>query len=328
MPKSLKLLLGVLTSSLCLFALFQYAASFDFKTLFLDINYVYLAPLLLSVSLAQGLIGCRFFLLLEKKVPLRLALSFSVLGNSANLILPFRGGELLKAYLSQKASSLGYISILSRIFFERSLDLGFALSLGALALGLSLLDPNPGQKNEYAWTQKIFILLLLLGLLIPAGLFIIKNKLDILLSLLKKLAAPFGKAHFIEGRLSKELYSLQSFLSWSNIYRPLLLSALIWSGAHVLCYISAAAMQSLEISYLDTLFLLFAAAMAFLLPSAPSGIGVLHASLSSALVFMGYPIEKALAYALLNHFCISLTLGILGLCSWLYLNRLQKQKRD
>ena len=317
MSKFLKLLFGVLLSSLCLFTLFQYTGSLDFHKLFLDLNYVYLVPLLFSVVLSQALLGYRYFLLLDKKIPLRLALCFSILGNSANLILPVRGGELLKGYLSQKASSLGYFSVISRILLERSLDLVFAITAGVLALGALLLNEKENE-NIYAWAQKFFILLLLLALLVPTAIFIIKKRLDTVLGFLKKLFGLFRKERFIEEHIRKELYALRSFLSWSNLCRPLLLSLLIWLGVHFVAYISVAYMQALEISYWNTLFLLFAGAMSLLLPSAPSGVGVLHASLSSALLFIGYPIEKALPYAFLNHFCISLSLACLGLCVWLY----------
>ena len=327
MSKVLKLLLGLILSFFCLFALFKYAGSFRIEKVFFNIDHIYLFPFALSVICAQLFIGCRYFLLLGKDIPFPFALCISILGNSANLLLPARGGELLKLHLSRKRSSIGYLSLLSRIFFERSLDLCFSLSLGMLALGTFLMGDG-ARENLYPLIQKIFIAFSFLFLLMLVGLFLIKKRLASLLKVLRKIAGIFKKEAFIENHIAKELSSLASFISWSNVKGPLLLSACIWLAFHPLGFISIAYMQKLGINYTEALFLASAVAISFLLPSLPSGLGVFHAALSSSLVLLGHPMEKGLAYAFLSHAYIFLVLNSLGLCAWVYFNFFLKKKGE
>ncbi len=316
MKKRTKICISVAFSGFAIGTIFY---NTDFSTLseiFKDLDYIYLIPIIISVCLGQWLMGYRYYFLIDKTIPIKQTICISILGNSANLVLPLRGGEVIKTYLSRQHSGLGYFDIASRIFLERSMDLGFAFCAGAIAvwhLGEKLHEKTLG--NNAVWLILLPILILSLGLIL------IKTRVHFFIRFLERVLSPFTKATpFIE-HLSKDLYALQNFISWRKICQLTLLSALLWFLLHSLSYWGAAAtLTIIKIDYPSILFMLFAGALGLLIPSLPSGAGVIHASLSSALLLLGYSLEQSLAYALVLHTSIFVSLGLLGCITWFYFN--------
>jgi glycosyltransferase 2 family protein len=134
----LRWLPGIAVTSLAIFLLGRLV---DWGTFFSALRSIPIGIILLSIVIylvsmvARAL--CWQFLLQRKASPQRVVLALN-LGYFFNNILPFRIGELARAFLLGRRSHLGTFHVLSTIVVERSYDLAIAASLLLITLPLAL----------------------------------------------------------------------------------------------------------------------------------------------------------------------------------------------
>ncbi len=312
----IKLLTGFLFSGVCLLLLFYYTDISTLKKTLLNVNYSYFVPFVICSILAQIFIGIRYYFFMEKKMKCPQATAISILGNSANLILPLRGGELIKSYLSQQHTSIGYTNILSRIFLERILDLFMAIAIGTISILFMQLNMKKIFDNNVI--QGLLLLLIASLFVIPTLFYLLKKNINVVIYILKKILSTIYKKNLFENKIAFELKALSQFLSWRNLAWPILLSFFIWFFLHSSTYWSIGLALNLNLKIQEVFFLVLSGTIGLLIPSSPSGIGAIHASISSGLLLLGYPLEKSLAYAILYHFCMFVSVASLGCIAWLY----------
>ena len=305
----------------CLAWLFS-QVDFDNLRVYLHIlQYRYLVLIVLIVFWINFLLGLRLYLLLEKSLDLSLAMVISTLGSSLNLVLPARGGEVLRMVITSRHTSIGSLNILARFLIEKSLDLFFSLLAGALSLWLLGFAPNAIIKQEYSdWRIILCIILFAAAILMLIVWLLIKYKYKFLITCAQKMVSPF---HFRYGvklvnYLKKELPLLSSFLHWRKLRGAIVLTALIWLCFYCYLYIFAGNILTFNISFVASLFLTFAGAMGFFLQIAPSGIGVVHATVTTAMLFLNFPLNEALAFAIVFHLCIIVAQGLSGIMVWIW----------
>ena len=315
--KLLKLTLGIIISTACIYYLIENVNSEDLQKTLRELNYFYLLPLFLSIFLAQILIGYRYTLLLQEK-DFKSFINISIVGNGANLILPFRGGEFLKIYLSKKRSTLNFFNIFIRVVFERFLDLYFALFIGSLAILILFIS---GKQNSY-FSVTFFISTSCL-LVIAILFMVLKQKFDFIVKILRFLFSFLKrKSEKVENSISA-LRGFHKLLSYKIMAKPFLITAFLWLVLHPISFFFIQKALNIYIDYPSILFVAFFSVLAFIVPSAPSGLGVLHIAITSALVSLGYNLEEGTTYAILFHLGNFFSLGILGIGSWTYLNLLK-----
>lgn len=96
----------------------------DFFRLWAHLKWGYLVPFIGMVILTTMLLGCRWWLMLDKVIPFWKALAISIISLGANMVLPARGGDLLKAYQTHRLSTIKGHRLLARLLLEIIVDLG------------------------------------------------------------------------------------------------------------------------------------------------------------------------------------------------------------
>lgn len=157
----LRWLPGVLVTSLAIYLLIR---AIDWQVFLSTLASIPIGVLFLSILIypvGMVLRALAWQLLLQRKVTSRAAILALNEGYFFNNILPFRIGELARAFLLGRRSRLGVFHVLPTIVVERSYDL-------AIAAGLLLATLPFALKLE--WAQPVALLVLAL---IVAGLFLL-----------------------------------------------------------------------------------------------------------------------------------------------------------
>lgn len=307
-----KAIFGIITSGLAVgFILYQ----FDIKELnqiLENWNPYYLIPIVLSNFWATIAFAYRWQLLLENKISLKDAIYSSFIGVGANMFLPARGGDLLRLYYCKQESHIGYPLLLSRIFIEKVIDLGIVIFIGAssfLLLGLSDSSAN---------LITLFISgFVLLGMVI--GLIVLRFFSNYIIQITSKFADKIGKRELFETKIANHIIELSEFLTWKKLNKPLGISVVTWLLGYSITYLLQAYLIGLNLNYITILFMVFCGAMSVAVPSAPSGIGIFHASIISGFILTGLESSDGFRYATAVHITQFLTMSgffVLFYFSW------------
>ena len=194
-----RLLTGILISLITLIALIWYVDGQEVLSALKQVNFIWIVPglLLLFISLITRAAAWR--LILKKRIPLLQSFLVVNAGYFVNTILPFRIGEITRAFLLIPAG-FKFWEALPTILLERMFDIVFAVSLFLASLPF-LLDFSQG--IIYA---SILASLVLIGFGILF--FLVKNQNQVL-SWLEGLTLPWSKA---QSWLVKQLRSVISGL--------------------------------------------------------------------------------------------------------------------
>lgn len=269
---------------------------------------IYLLPFFVSIIWGLYLFSWRWYLLLGRKIPFRKALLSAYIGVGGNQFLPARGGDLFRLYFCKKGAEVGYGSLVSGIFLEKVLDFSFIFCAG---LGALLILGVNQEKTKF--------LLPLVGILgIFSTLVIIRLFHTRLISLGESLAGRFGKKEFFAEKLSPQILELGSFLSLKNVIQYGALTAATWLFGYAIHYTFLQYLVGIHLSPLETVFIMFCGAVGVMVPSAPSGAGVYHASITSGFVLLGRNSSEGLVYATTVHLGQMVALGILTAILYVY----------
>jgi glycosyltransferase 2 family protein len=224
-------------------------------------------------------------------------------GYLLNNVLPFRLGEVGRAFLMGRKSRLGFWQVLSSIFIERSLDL-------ALAVGLLLITIPFVVGAEWALQGAVIS-----GLIVMAGLtllFTLSKKKE----WTEKRYAALRQRWFLVQKIGGDRFP--AFLRGLSVLTEggYFLKALIWM---VLDWVIAVFQYYLVLMaffpnapLLWAAFALGVAAIGIAAPSSPGAIGVMEAAIVGALSLFNLDPSVALAFALTIHVMQYLLTGILG----------------
>lgn len=224
-------------------------------------------------------------------------------GYLLNNLLPFRLGELGRAFLLSRKAKLGFLEVLSTIVIERALDV-------ALAAGL-LLSSIPFVVGGSLARQTA----LLAGGLVLAGLgtlyLLARNQtwalrqfeaLSNRLPILRKVGSQPLTAFFS---------GLAALTDAKRFLRVLFFMLLNWSVAIAQFYFLLRAFFP-EARLLWATFTLSVMALGVAAPSSPGAVGVLEVAMIGALSAFGLEPSAALAAALTAHLTNYLTTGLIG----------------
>jgi glycosyltransferase 2 family protein len=244
---------------------------------------------------------------LLKRVPtLRMAFITLMQGYLLNNILPFRLGELGRAFLLGNQAKLGTLQVFSTIVIERAYDLAISASLLLVTLPLVI---------QTDWLKPVADITLVIVLLALFSLYLMARYQARLQSLVARLG---GRFHFVRRFVLPGLDSFLRGLSALTEARVFGMS-LLWMAAT--WAIGAAGYYALLLAFVPgapfwwILFTLAAVSLGAALPSAPAALGVFEASIVAALSLLGVDAGTALAFAVTwhaFHFGVTLVIGLYG----------------
>jgi uncharacterized protein (TIRG00374 family) len=309
MPKSARLWLGIGVSLVCLGLILWQV---DFGNLLISIRKAkwQALPIVIGSYMAfMFLRAWRWQIMLGNKVHYWPVFHAQNIGYLLTNILPFRLGELGRAYLIGQQQGLNGLQALSSVALERVLDMLIIVLF--FVLSVITVPAIPSIIMKAGMTLGVLsILLFSLMLLLVFQRSLATVIIQRLLARIKWLETGvwLKRANlFLEG--------LQSLNQWRQLIIVLGLSFVVWVTGVAAYYWGIGAFWP-EVTWPAAVFTLCVAVFGLSVPSSPSAVGVFHASVWFALSVFSVTREQALGFAFVYHaltFIIVLVLGGIGL---------------
>ncbi len=224
-------------------------------------------------------------------------------GYLLNNVLPFRLGEVGRAFLLGRKANLGFMEVLSTIVIERAVDLAFSAAI--------LLSAVPFVVGA-AGAGRIAILLGSLVIMGLAGLYILARKHDWALALFHRLTTRWPKLQERGSNFLTPFFAGLTILTDGWLFvRFLLWMILDWSISIFQFYLVLLAFFPIP-QPIWALFGLGAVAFGNAVPSLPGAIGTYEAALGGALALASGDQATALAFALVSHLFNYIVTGVIG----------------
>ncbi len=294
---------GLIVSFACLVLLAYFVDWAQFVTALKLADYRRIAFALILTFVWLGVRTVYWRTLLQERVGLRQIFFTVNEGYLLNNLLPFRLGELGRAFLLSRKASLSFFFVLSTIVLERVLDL-----IAAVALLLTTLPFLVG----VAWAAQAALMVGLATLLILTMLYLTARRQQEVIHFISSLQRRFPRLAFIRGQ------SLSAFLNGLNILlnpRRFLLAVfwvtLNWLVAIVQYHLFISAFFP-SARLLWSAFCLGVIALGIAAPSSPSAVGVLELSAVGALSAFQLDPSTSLAFAVTLHLTQVLVTGLIG----------------
>ena len=224
-------------------------------------------------------------------------------GYLLNTVLPFRLGEVGRAFLLGRKARLGFMDVLSTIIIERVLDIAFSVVILLSAVPFVVGAAGAGR------------IAILIGGLVVVGLvalYLLARNRAWALAVFGRLSARWPKLQKQAGELLDSLFSGLAILTdgWLLV-RFLFWMALNWAIAigQFLLLLMAFYPQA---RLLWSLFGLGAVAFGNAIPSLPGAVGTYEGALGGALTILSGDQSTALAVALTAHLMGIITNTLLG----------------
>ncbi len=225
-------------------------------------------------------------------------------GYLLNNVLPFRLGELGRAFLLGERIGLRFWRVLPTIVLERVFDLGFA----AILLFSSLPDVIGAESASLSGiVAVIFVTVVFLTL------FLMATRPELALNMVGALLRPWPKLQaWLREQLGHFLEGLSSLKQPARFLRIAFWMLLTWLF-NLAWYFALMRIFFDEATWLWAAFSIAVASVGVALPSTPSYIGVLEVALVGSISLLGGDENDALAYALVAHVIYFVITGILGI---------------
>jgi len=225
-------------------------------------------------------------------------------GYLLNNLLPFRLGELGRAYLVGRASGIGASRSLGSIAVERLTDL--AIAVLSLLVAFALHAPP-------IWASRTAIMASAVVVVGVGGVWLVLARRDVVLGRLRRL--PGRLASRVAGMLERFVSGLDEARQGGRVPRALAWLLLGWACAWIQFELYLRLFGATG-SIVVSLFGLAAIALGGAVPSSPGAIGVYELAGVTALTFLGYTREVALGVSLAGHavqYSLTVVLGSIAL---------------
>jgi glycosyltransferase 2 family protein len=225
-------------------------------------------------------------------------------GYLLNNVLPFRLGEVGRAFLLGRKAKLDFMEVLPTIVIERAVDLAFsaAIFLGAIPFVV-------GASGAGRIAAIILGGLVIVGLVI---LYVLACNRDWAMKLFDQFTVRWPKLQKTGGNFLAPLFTGLAVLTDGWLFvRFLLWMALDWSISIFQVYLVLLAFFPAP-QPVWALFGLGAVAFANAVPSLPGAIGVYEAALGGAIALVSRNQATSLAFALVSHLFGYVVTGIIG----------------
>ena len=303
-----RLLPGLLISAICLAVIFYFV---DFHKLVEALRLADYRLIILSIliSLVWLIVrGLAWRALLRDQATFKQSFFTICEGYLLNNLLPFRLGEIGRAFLMGHKASLPFWEVFSTILIERSLDMAMAAGLLLFTLPFVL---------EAEWAGQAAILVGGLMLLFLAILYLLARYRQTAQRLFHKASVRWPVLQRTGGK------ALAAFLTGLTVLTDLrvflLATSLIildWLIVLVQYFILMKAFFP-QASFLWAAFVLGISALGLAAPSSPGAIGVYEISVIGGMAVFGQDASTALAFALVAHAISYLWTGVFGIYAFI-----------
>ncbi len=239
--------------------------------------------------------------------------SANTIGYMANNILPFRMGELVRAYSASQIVKIPVSAALGSIMVERVLD-GLGL---CLMVFLTLLFMEPDQANQYVSTKIMsasagLLLVLFLGVL--AVLVCLSTWPQKASSVLCGLAGKISKrmAEWLERAIGQFSMGLVSLRRLNDLPMLVFYTLLIWLNTFFLHLVFLPAL-GLPLDPVMASLAMVGANLALTIPAAPGYVGTMQLGQVAAMMLGGAPQAVAIDYAMVGWAAVYFPITIAGL---------------
>ena len=221
-------------------------------------------------------------------------------------VLPFRLGDLARAYLVGQAPGMRAEQALSSVVLERVLDL--LCIVGFLGVALPFVPAIPeGLSAAGSLFSAAAIAAILLIWLAAAN----RQRAT---ELARRVLARLGRPQWAD-HVSSFLDGFASLTRWRLFLPVLVLSIALWLDIVVVYYLGLIPAWP-EVSWAAAMLTVCAAAFGISAPSSPGSVGVFHGAVVLGLSVFPLDAEMALSFALVYHatmYVVNLVMGLIGL---------------
>ena len=224
-------------------------------------------------------------------------------GYLLNNILPFRLGEIARAFLMSRKAALDFWQVIPSILIERALDLAIAAGLFLCTLPFVI---------GVSWAKQAAIGI---GIMVTVGLgmiyFLARNRQRVL-DWVDRMGERYRLVKKLAGRRVIAFFDGLAILTDGRLF----LKALGWEGLNwlvgILQYYLFLRAFFPHPNLLWAVFAVGVGALGIAAPSSPGAIGVYEAVLVGALVVFGLEASATIAFALSMHIISYLLTGLIG----------------
>jgi glycosyltransferase 2 family protein len=294
---------GILISVLALFLLFRF---FDWQEVLLALRqaeWIYLLIALPVYLISYVFRAMAWRTILKNEVPFRKVFLTMFVGYTLNNILPFRLGELGRAYFLGREDKLSFWQVFSSILIERAFDMILAVGLLMSTLPFVLKADNTRQ------------LALIVGAVVMLGLlmlYLLARNRQWALDQFERLAVRWPLITRLgKDRLDAFLQGLSALTSLKRFLTVFVLMGISWSLALSIQFLVLRSFYS-QARLLHAAFSLGVSSLGVAIPSSPGYIGVFEAAVVGALALFEIPFSIAFANAVTLHILYVLMTGSFG----------------
>jgi uncharacterized protein (TIRG00374 family) len=228
-------------------------------------------------------------------------------GYLLNNFLPFRLGEIGRAFLLSRKTGMQFMEVLPTIVIERAMDLGYTAIIFLAAI--PFVFSTGSQSND---AQRIG---LIVGIVVLAGfvfLYILARSNQWALDLFHKLSARWPALQRFGGNFLEAFFAGLSVLTDGWLFvRFLFWMTLNWALAIVSYYVIIRAFfPQTQVTW--AMFGLGAAAFGNAIPALPGAVGTLEGAFGGALALLTHDQSTSLAVAITVRLYNYLNSGIIG----------------
>lgn len=224
-------------------------------------------------------------------------------GYLLNNILPFRLGEIARAFLLSRKANLDFWQVIPSIIIERSLDLAIAAGLFLSTLPFVI---------GVSWAKQAAIGT---GIIVVTGLglfYVLARNRERALAWVSRMGERFSLIKKLAGQRVTAFFDGLAILTDSRLF----LTALGWEGLNwlvsILQYYLFIRAFFPHPNLLWAVFTVGVGALGVALPSSPGALGVYEAALVGALAIFGLEVSATIAFALSMHIIGYLLTGLIG----------------
>lgn len=222
-------------------------------------------------------------------------------GYLMNNFLPFKLGEVGRAFLLSRKTGMSFMEVIPTIVIERAMDLLF--SAGILIFSIPFVLGVSGAGN----IAYIIGGVMLVGLI---SLFILVQKRELAFTTFQRISLKWPRLQDVGGRLLNSFFEGLAVLADLRLFVSFLfLITLTWVIAVVQFYLLMRAFFP-QADMTWALFALGAAAFGGAIPSLPGSIGTLDAAVGAAIAFLTKDIDTAAAFIVVMRLFNYLVTGI------------------
>ena len=234
------------------------------------------------------------------------------IGYAANNLLPFRAGEVLRAYAASRLAPVRMSSAFASVAVERVFEALTVVTSFGLALVASGMPA--GVRVGGMALPDVARRVGILTAVAVAGAAIILTRTEAAGRLVSRIIPWPGVSSKLVALLNGVRDGLTALKSPTRLVAVILWSIAIWA-VNALSFQLLFPAFGIQVGYAGAVILQSAIVFGIAVPSSPGFVGVFEAAIVVALALYGVPQDRAVAYALTYHAATFLPITVLGLYS-------------